>query len=309
MSKRKAVVIGVASGYGASDPSCQDGPDVLRFLGFLRDLEDIDDHFRWDAVIRLSGQQAGIDPVDAVAEIATRLAGRVSTCLAAGHFPLVIGGDHSCAIGTWSGVQFSLAGRGRLGLIWLDAHMDSHTFRTSPSHAIHGMPLACLLGYGDTRLTGIISAAGTLRPEDVCLIGVRSFEPDEARLLRDLGVRIYLMDEVRSRGFAAVFREARVQVGDGTAGYGISLDLDVFEPAEALGVSTPVPGGIQRDDIVQMLKTLADDSRLLAMEIVEYHPYRDRHFGTARAVHDLCQSLVGASPTTASPSSCNGSEI
>lgn len=302
MSERKVIVIGVANGYGAIDPSCQDGPEVLRYLRQLSDLEAADRRFQWDGVIRLSKpRQARTDPIDAIdaiADIATLLAGRVCACLASGYFPLVIGGDHSCALGTWSGMQSAIAGRGRLGLIWLDAHMDSHTPLTSPSHAPHGMPLACLLGHGDKRLTDITRAAGRLRPEDVCLIGVRSYEHEEARLLKELGVKIYLMDEVRSRGFAAVFREARMKVGRCTIGYGISLDLDVFEPAEVPGVGTPVPGGIERHDVITTLKMLADDSRLLAMEIVEYNPYLDRHFATANTIHDLCQSLAGISKTS-----------
>jgi arginase len=170
--------------------------------------------------------------------------------------------------------------------------MDSHTFRTTPSRAINGMPLACLLGQGDERLTGIVSSRPKLRPEDVCLIGVRSFESGEQALLRELGVRIYLMQEVRTRGFAEVFDEARLQVRENTAGYGISLDLDVLDPAEEPGVGSPVPGGILRRDMVKALQSLQGDSKLLAMEIVEFNPYRDRRFATARAVHDLVAPIV-----------------
>ncbi len=288
---RKTMVIGVASGHGARDPGCQDSPEVLRRMGFLRDLERAGSNFAWDQMIHLADQQER-DAVDAVAEIAARVAAQVTASLQAGHFPLVIGGDHSCAIGTWSGVHASIARPARLGLIWLDAHMDSHTFRTSPSHAIHGMPLACLLGHGDPRLTGITSSTPKLYPQDVCLIGVRSFEPGEQALLRQLGVRIYLMEEVIARGFAQVLDEARAQVVASCAGYGISLDLDVLDPAEEPGVGTPVPGGIARRDMTRVLRTLQGDSKLLAMEIVEYNPYRDRNFETARAVHDLCQSVV-----------------
>jgi arginase len=170
--------------------------------------------------------------------------------------------------------------------------MDSHTFATSPSRAIHGMALACLLGQGDPRLTAIASGQARLRPEHVCLIGVRSFEQAEHALLRRLGVRIYTMEEIRARGFAEVFDEARARVGAGTAGYGISLDLDVLEPAEEPGVGTPVPGGILCAELADALSTLHGDDRLLAMEIVEYNPWRDRQFATARAVHDLCQSIM-----------------
>lgn len=294
---RKTVVIGVAGGYGAGEHACQDGPEVLRLLGFLRELEAGPGGVHWQEVIHLAGAEGAGDAASAIAGISARLAAAVKRSLDDGHFPLVIGGDHSCAIGTWSGVQASLAAHAaddRLGLIWLDAHMDSHSFRTSPSQAIHGMPLACLLGagIGDLRLDGTCVAAGRLLPENVCLIGVRSFEPGEAQLLADLGVRVYLMDEVRARGLAVVFREARAQVAAKSAAYGISLDLDALDPAEAPGVGSPVPGGISLADLAATLRSLHDDPRLLALEIVEYNPYRDRQFATARAIQALCRSLL-----------------
>lgn len=294
---RRTVVIGVAGGYGAGEHACQDGPEVLRLLGFLRELEAGPGGVHWQEVIHLSAAGHAGDAASAIAGISARLAAAVQRSLDDGHFPLVIGGDHSCAIGTWSGVQASLAAHAaddRLGLIWLDAHMDSHSFRTSPSRAIHGMPLACLLGagIGDLRLDATCVAAGRLLPENVCLIGVRSFESGEARLLADLGVRVYLMDEVRARGLAVVFREARAQVAATSAAYGISLDLDALDPAEAPGVGSPVPGGILLDDLAAALRSLHDDPRLLALEIVEYNPYRDRQFATARAIQALCRSLL-----------------
>ena len=284
-------MVGVANGYGAGNPACQDGPEVLRSLRFLADLEKSGNSFRWDEPIRLADVLPG-DPVGAVESIADRLADRVAQHVLRGDFPLVIGGDHSCAIGTWSGVKRALGVEARLGLIWIDAHMDSHTFGTSPSRHIHGMPLACLLGYGDRRLTDIADAGAKLLPEDVCLIGVRSFESEEAALLSRLGVRIYFMDEVRRRGLHDVFFEALCLIRRHTAGYGISIDLDVLDPAEEPGVGSPVPGGLLRADLVDALGRAHGDGKLLALEIVEYNPYQDEHFVTARAIHDLCQSLI-----------------
>ena len=162
----------------------------------------------------------------------------------------------------------------------------------SPSHNIHGMPLACLLGHGDPRLTGIAPAGAKLSPADVCLIGVRSFEAAEAALLSQLGVRVYFMDEVRQRGLHEVFAEALRRVGLDTAGYGISIDLDALDPAEGPGVGTPVGGGLARAELAAALALADGDERLLALEIVEYNPYRDEGFATARAIHDLCRSLI-----------------
>jgi len=295
MRHRKIAVIGVASGYGAGDRGCQDGPEVLRTIEILKDLDRTGNDFRWDETIRLT-QQPEPEPMTAVRDISQRLAFTVAEHLAAGDFPLVIGGDHSCAIGTWSGVRAHLnttvGADARLGLIWIDAHMDSHTPRTSPSQNIHGMPLACLMGYGEPQLTEIASASPKLRPRDVCLIGVRSFEWGEADLLLTLGVRVYFMDEVRRRGMSAVFDEARSHVSQVTVGYGISIDLDVLDPLEEPGVGTPAPNGLLREEVTEALASIHNDQLLLAFEIVEYNPYHDLHFTTAQAVHDLCRSLI-----------------
>lgn len=288
---RRVSVIGVASGLGAGDPACQDGSDVVRALRFLSDLEAVDDGLHWDEPVR-AARPVSNDHVEAVQGVVGQLADRVGQHLARGDFPLVIGGDHSIAIGTWSGVKRALGGSARLGLIWIDAHMDSHTLATSQTRNVHGMPLASLLGHGDPRLTGVAGAAPKLLPEDVCLIGVRSFESDEAALLRQLGVRVYFMHEVRRRGLSEVFAEAMDRVGQHTQGYGISIDLDALDPTEGPGVGTPVPGGLLRADLTDALALAHGDERLLAVEIVEYNPYLDQHFVTARAIHDLCQSLL-----------------
>jgi len=287
----RIAVIGVASGYGAGDPACQDGSEVVRALRFLSDLEAVDDGLYWDEPVR-AAQPLAADPIEVVQGVAARLADSVGRHLAQGDFPLVIGGDHSCAIGTWSGVKRALGAPARLGLIWIDAHMDSHTVATSQTHHIHGMPLASLLGHGDARLTGVAGDGPKLLPEDVCLIGVRSFESDEAALLRQLGVRVYFMHEVRRRGLSEVFAEALRHVRAHTQGYGISIDLDALDPAEGPGVGTPVPGGLLRADMTDALALAHGDEKLLAVEIVEYNPYLDEHFVTARAIHDLCQSLI-----------------
>jgi len=291
MVARRVAVIGVASGYGAGDPACQDGSEVIRALRFLSDLEAVDAGLHWDEPIRLALPRPA-DALDAVENIAVQLADRVGQHLEQGDFPLVIGGDHSCAIGTWSGVKRALGESARLGLIWIDAHMDSHTMATSATRHIHGMPLASLLGQGDPRLSGVAGAGAKLLPEDVCLIGVRSFEADEVILLRQLGVRVYFMHEVRRRGLSEVFAEALCRVAAHTRGYGISIDLDALDPAQGPGVGTPVPGGLLRTDMTDALALARGDVRLRAVEIVEYNPYRDEHFVTARAVHDLCRSLI-----------------
>ncbi|MHB1051994.1 MAG: arginase [Thiobacillus sp.] len=286
---RNIRIIGVASCAGAPDPGCAEGPDALRHYMTFHDtpLQRVE----WNAILRVPRAQLDT-PLHAVAGLNIRLASEVATVLGAGNFPLVVGGDHSCAIGTWSGVHRVLANKGPLGLIWIDAHMDSHTFATSPSGQIHGMPLACLLGYGDAALTSIDGAEAKLHPEHVCLIGVRSFEAGEAALLQRLGVRVFDMDEIRQRGLAAVFDEALAIVRHGTAGFGVSVDLDALDPAEEPGVGTPVPGGLHRAELAAGLSRLRGDPAFVAMEIAEYNPRRDRAHMTADAAGDLVKAVI-----------------
>lgn len=286
---RTLIVIGAASCAGAPDPGCAEGPDALRHCRAFHDTPL--QHIEWDAILRVP-RAAQDTPLHAVAALGARLAAEVEAVLQAGNFPLVVGGDHSCAIGTWSGVHRVLADRGPLGLIWIDAHMDSHTFATTPSGQIHGMPLAVLLGYGEAALTAIDGAEAKLRPEHLCLIGVRSFEAGEAALLQRLGVRVFDMDEVRRRGLAAVFDEAVAIVRHGTAGFGVSVDLDALDPEEEPGVTTPVPGGLRRTDLAAALSRLRGDPAFAAMEIVEYNPRRDRGHATADAAGALVHAIT-----------------
>lgn len=281
-------LIGVAFGLGAPDHGCADGPLFLRALNIFQGGAAPS---AWEDMLQPAAHPGS--PLATATELCNRLADRVQDTLDSGHFPVVVGGDHSCAIGTWSGVHQWLDGRGPLGLIWIDAHMDSHTFATTPSGALNGMPLACLLGYGEPSLTAIMTAAPKLLPQHVCLMGVRSFEAGEAALLQKLGVRVIGMEEIRQRGAAATLAEAMAIARDGTAGYGVSLDLDVLDPAEERGVGSPAPDGLLCRELEQALRQLRDDPALLALEIVEYNPHHDRGLLTARAAGALFRAALG----------------
>lgn len=280
-------MIGVASGLGARNHGCEDGPLFLRELNVFQGGQV---SAAWEDILRADASIAS--PVAATSELCTRLAHRVQAALEAGHFPLVVGGDHSCAIGTWSGVHQWLGARGTLGLIWIDAHMDSHTFDTTPSGALNGMPLACLLGYGEQALTGIVTTEPKLRPEHVCLLGVRSYEEGEAALLKKLGVRVISMAEIRKRGVTATLAEAIAIASNGTSGYGVSIDLDVLDPAEESGVGSPAPDGLSCSELERALRLLRNDPGMLAMEIVEYNPHHDRGLLTAKAAGALFRAAL-----------------
>jgi arginase len=284
--QRQIDIIGAAWGLGGADPGCAEAPRALTPL-----LVEC---------LQAAGAEVRVGPVVAplaaerrrqlaVSRACGRLAGAVGESLRAGRFPCVLGGDHSCAAGTLTGVARAL--HGPLGLLWIDAHMDSHTPSTSPSGRMHGMPLAWLLGEDDDLLYGLSTAS--IDPSHVCLVGVHSYEREEAERLGRLGVRVFFIDEVRDRGLDAVLENALAIATRGTAGYGVTIDLDAVAPEDAPGVGVPEPGGIPGQDLVTALARLRDDPRLVSIELVEYVPRLDRGGRTARlAVAALCAALV-----------------
>jgi len=202
----------------------------------------------------------------------------------------VIGGDHSCAIGTWSGAADALRRSGPLGLVWIDAHMDLHVPATTHSGAINGMPLAALLGYGAPELTSVANTGPAIHPHHVCLVGVRSFEIEELELAERLNIRVIRVEDVNRRGVEGVLAEAQAIAADGTAGYGVSLDLDAFDPLDAPGVGTPVPGGIRAATFLDTWSELTRDPKCVGIEIAEYNPGRDESERTARLISKLIAS-------------------
>ncbi len=285
---REVELIAVACGLGGADPGCAEAPAALAAAGLEEALRKRGVGAAWGATLSPDSQAEG--PRRTIARLCARLAAEVAGSLRAGRLPCVIGGDHACAAGTWSGAARALAPRGPIGLIWIDAHMDSHTSETSPSGRLHGMPLATLLGQGDPDCLGV--GERRLAARHVCLVGVRSFEAAEARLLERLGVRVFFMDEIWQRGLKAVLADARQIASRGTQGYGITLDLDAIDPVDAPGVGTPVPGGIRARALLEALAETAADSRLRALELVEFSPRRDRNGDTRRLIHEILSATL-----------------
>lgn len=291
---RDVSIIGVASGWGAQDRGCADGPRSLHESGILHCVTDPERGPPSFEIVQDGDMAHAADALHRVVDVDSRLASLVTAKLISGEFPVVVGGDHACAIGTWSGVRAALAPQQEMGLIWVDAHMDSHVPETSPTGALHGMPLACLLGYGETTLTTLAGPAPKLRPGQLCLIGVRSFEGGERVLLERLGVRVFFMEEVRARGFAAVWDEAVRHVSRDAAGYGVSIDLDAIDPGDAPGVGTPERAGIAADDLIEAVRRSHGDPKLLAVEIAEYNPHQDHDRLTLRLLRRLiCAAVAG----------------
>jgi arginase len=283
--QRQVQLIGAAWGLGGADPGCAEAPAVLAPLAARR--------------LEACGVGTVIGPLIApaagerrktlaVSKLCGQLASAVADARREARLPCVLGGDHSCAGGTWSGVARTLDGA--LGLVWIDAHMDSHTPSTSHTGRLHGMPLAWLLGQADDPLYGL--ASGVLKPEHVCLVGVRSYEPEEDERLRRLGVRVVFMDEVHARGIDAVLGEAIGIARAGTTGFGVSIDLDVVSPDEAPNVGTPVSGGVTSAELARSLEQVAGEPSLAALELVEYSPRLDRDGATARVALSLLSAAL-----------------
>lgn len=296
-TSRPAVLIGSASGLGARDSRCGRGPVTLLASGLLTRLAARGVDLHWRMTLHPHTRR-GKSRYSAIIALCSRLAREVAATVDAGGFPIVLGGDHSCAIGTWGGIAKALSPRGPLGLVWIDAHMDSHTPATSPSAMPHGMPLAALLGHGaELKLPQAdygSSIQGPLSARHVSLVGVRSYEPAEAKLLAESGVKIFPMAEIEERGMDAVLRDAVRVASAGTAGYGISLDLDAIDPADAPGVGTPVSGGIPAAGLIEALCKCAADPALLALEIAEYNPQLDPRRKTAAVVEEILAATLGA---------------
>lgn len=279
--------IGYASGLAANNVDCALGPWYLYYHPELLHPLTAD----WQAMVQANGLATGQAAWPAIQHSLQALGQAVLPLAQRRQAFCVIGGDHSSAMGTWSAVAHANRPRGDIGLIWIDAHMDSHTPETSKTQNIHGMPVAHLLGRGLPALCQLFDAEPKLKPENICLIGVRSYEAEEAALLARLGIRVYYMPEIHARGLAVVVQEAIDQVKQHTCGFGVSLDLDAVDPTEAPGVGCPAPHGLRGQALTQALQGLAQDPAFLGVELVEFNPMRDHRAQTAQLLVALLHSL------------------
>ena len=270
-------IIGAATGLGAQDPASGQGPDFL-----FQNTPEYSSY--WKSIIHTNQKELNNnisveDKVQFLLPFFNNLSNEVKDVLKS-DFPIVIGGDHSCAIGSWRGLLETSSKD--VGLMWLDAHLDAHTFHTTPSKAIHGMPLACLLGYGSNDFL----PNKILLPENVVVFGARSYEAGEKELLDFLGVRIYETNEINKRGLKKCFDEALSIISKESLDFGISLDLDMFEPNIISGVCSKERDGlnpIEFIDVFQQAKVEAYDNFKM-LEIVEFAPSQDKNEETYKLI-------------------------
>ena len=285
-------ILGIPMDLGAGRRGVDMGPSALRLarleatlrgLGYtIKDLGNVE-----SPVPEALEDDNGLHYADAIAEACRRVY-EVLTSIPDHHFPIALGGDHSVSMGTVAGV----AGAGRTGVLWIDAHADLNTPATSPSGNIHGMPLAHLLGEGDPRLLNIWGGGAVLRPEDVVFVGVRSLDPDERELIRARGIGVYTMKEIDTRGMAAVAAEALERLSH-VPRLHVSFDADALDPNLAPGVGTPVPGGLTYREAHLLMELLADAAVVTSLDLVEVNPILDTQNKTAQIMVEMASSLLG----------------
>jgi arginase len=298
---RQIRILGVPLDLGQSRRGVDMGPSAVRVAGLEARLESLG-HAVSDggnvAVAIAETRNVG-EPnakyLKEISETCERVAGIVLQTLEEGLTPLMLGGDHSAAVGSVSGVaEFYRRRNQKVGLLWIDAHSDINTPETSPSGNVHGMPLAALLGLGPDLLSNIFAWRPKIAPENVVLIGVRDIDQTEKDNIRRAGIgQVYTMRDIDERGMRTVMEEALRVAGRGTVGYHVSLDMDWVDPEDAPGVGTPVRGGATYREAHLAMEILADHGRLQSFEIVEVNPVIDEHNRTAELAVELIGSAFG----------------
>jgi len=292
--QRTIHVLGAPVGLGCPTPGAELGPAAIRLAGLsprlaslglaVRDLGDI-------SVPGCGATDQALRNLSEIAGVCERLCASVRETLDEGCFPLVLGGDHSVALGTVSGVSsWRHASSAFPGLIWFDAHADMNTPETSPSGNIHGMPLAALLGYGDPALTGIGGFAPKLDPRFCAHVGARDLDDGERALIHKTGIRFFTMREIDERGMGACMRDAIAIASRALGGFAVTFDIDVLDPLVAPGSGTLARGGLTYREAHLALEMVAESGGLRALEVTEVNAAVDVGNRTA----DLAVELIGS---------------
>ena len=299
IATRRVRMLGVPMDLGAGRRGVDMGPSAVRYAGIARQIHGLGYEFEDGGDIgvpipevRVPGQ--GPRYLKEIHRACDRLAFRVERFLEEGVMPLVIGGDHSMAIGTVAGVAGHFRKQGeRIGLIWVDAHADMNTPDTSPSGNIHGMPLASIMGFGSPELVDLGGFSPKVDPDNVALIGIREVDDGEREIVLQSGIHYFEMMKVDARGMSAVMEQALAIASRGTAGIHLSFDMDVVDPEYAPGVGTPVRGGFNMRESHLLMELMADSGRMVSLEMAELNPIHDRANMTGQLLCDLVASALG----------------
>jgi arginase len=293
-------VLGVPMDLGSGRRGVDMGPSAIRIAGLEEKLRELGHTVVDEGDITIKNMEAlkvGDPQARYLGEIvraATVACRKVERIMSRGHFPLVLGGDHSIAAGTVSGIAAFCRREGkRLGLLWVDAHGDINTPESSPSGNVHGMPVAALLGHGPGALTGIGGMAPKVDPANVALVGIRSLDDGEKRRLKETGVQVHTMSDVDRHGIHRVMKKALARVTAGTDCVHVSFDLDAVDPTVAPGVGTPVKGGLDYREAHLIMELLHDSGVMTSLELVEVNPILDQGNASAVFAVELVQSAFG----------------
>lgn len=290
-------ILGVPIDLGADRRGVDMGPSAIRYAHLQQKLESlgytVEDKGNIEVPIaemcRIN--EPKLKYIDCIVPMARRTAGAVATSLQAGHFPLVLGGDHSVAIGSIHGA----ARQRKLGVLWVDAHADFNTPETTPSGNIHGMPLAALCGLGDPRLTSLWGqSAPALDPQRVAVIGARDLDPGEKRNLKEAGVLVMSMEQIDRLGMVRAVEKAIERISRDVDGIFLSFDMDSLDPRHAPGVGTPVPGGLTYREAHLVCELVAETGKLVGLDLVEVNPILDVQNTTAALAVELAMSALGS---------------
>ena len=300
ISPRKIRVIGVPLDLGQSRRGVDMGPSAVRVAGLEARLEALGHQVEdgGNVAVAIPEQKKEGDAhakyLKEITSTCTKHAELVLKTLEAGKVPLSLGGDHSMAAGTVSGVaEYYRRENQHIGLIWIDAHTDINTPDSSPSGNVHGMPLAAMMGLWPGDLAKIYDFTPKVKPENCVLVGVRDIDAVEKENVRRAGIGVFTMRDIDERGMRTIMEEALRLAGRGTAGYHISLDMDWVDPEDAPGVGTPVRGGATYREAHLAMEIIADHGRMLSFEIVEVNPVIDEHNRTADLAVELALSAFG----------------
>lgn len=293
-------IMGVPMDLGAGRRGVDMGPSAIRIAGIgdrLRELgyKVIDEG---DLTIKTQEEQRIKDPhakyLPEITRVVKILARKVERIVHHNHFPLVLGGDHSVAIGTISGIAAQARKkRKKLGVFWIDAHGDFNTPESSPSGNIHGMPLAVCVGLGPRPLRSVAGSFRKVEPENVAIVGLRTLDGGERENIKKFGVKIFTMEEIDKYGIHRIMRRAFEQIAEKVDYLHVSFDLDSVDPVYAPGVGTPVKGGLDYREAHLIMEMLAESKRMTSLEIVEVNPIVDNRNQSAEFAVELVQSAFG----------------
>lgn len=293
-------IIGAPLDLGAGHRGVDAGPSAFRIAGLVKAIQSMGYPVVDEGNIRVEIPEA-LAPGDSQAKFLSEIAQAcdaqremVFAAMQKGHFPLVLGGDHSIAIGTIAGISQYYRERDEdIGVIWVDAHADMNTPDTTESGNIHGMPMSASLGLGAPQLTQLGGFGPKIKPENVALIGIRDVDEAEKRLVRETGVKVFTMTDIDELGMPTVIRQAIEVAGSGTGGIHLSFDFDGLDPEVAPGVGTPVRGGIRYREAHLLMEKVALTGRMIGLEMVELNPILDLRNQTAELGVELIQSAFG----------------